>query len=421
MIFRHYLKSEFVRNILTLMTGAVIAQIIPFIASPLLTRIYSPADFGLFALYSAIVGTTVVVSGGRYELAIMLPGKNEDANAIAVLSGLLTLMVSLLTFVLILIFKDYLILYVNPDLKAFLWIVPLGLLFSGMFQILNSLSTRNKLFRTTSASKVTQSGITIGSQVLFKSIGFTSIGLISGKVAGDLVAFIYLLAVNLFKNTFSFASVTIKRVKENAMKYRDFPRFQAISAFLNQLSQHLPAFILTFYYSPYIAGFYALTTRILSAPIRLIGVSAREVYFQKASELFAKGENIFNLYMKTTAGLAKIGILPFILFGISANYLFVLIFGADWYIAGVYAQIITVWSFFLFINAPTTTTIYILNLQKFGLKFEVVSVFLRLLSLLAGYYFFNNHYLSIAFFAGTGVLLNIFLILYIYRNLKKHG
>ncbi|MCF8234555.1 MAG: oligosaccharide flippase family protein [Bacteroidales bacterium] len=418
-MLKKYLASDFIRNILTLMTGAVIAQAIPFLASPLLTRLYTPTDFGIFALYTAIVGTAVVVSSLRYELAIMLPKEQRDARSLTFLSGLLTVGMALLSFVLILIFKNYLIEKVNSDLDYFIWIVPVGLLFSGLYQIMNSFSTRNKFFKSTSAGKVTQSGAIIGSQIGLKLLSFSSIGLIVGKVIGDFLAFLYLFILNIRKNTLTLATVTKQNIIENARTYKDFPKYQALSAFLNQLAQNLPALLLTFFYAPQIAGFYALTTRILSAPIRLIGMSTREVYYQKASEMHARGENIFRLYLKTTLGLAKIGIIPFILFGIFATYIFTWVFGNQWYTSGIYAQIIVAWSFFLFINSPTTTTIYILNLQRFGLKFESVSLTLRAFSLFAGYYFFDSHYLSVGFFALAGILLNLFLILYIYRKLKK--
>ena len=77
-------KSEFTRNVLTLMTGTTIAQAIPIVISPILTRIYTPEDFGLFALFIAITSVFGSIATGRYELAIMLP--NKDENAINILA-----------------------------------------------------------------------------------------------------------------------------------------------------------------------------------------------------------------------------------------------------------------------------------------------------------------------------------------------
>jgi O-antigen/teichoic acid export membrane protein len=73
-------KSEFTRNVLTLMTGTTIAQVIPIAISPILTRLYSPEDFGEFALFIAIASIFGFIANGRYEMALMLPKKDENAN-----------------------------------------------------------------------------------------------------------------------------------------------------------------------------------------------------------------------------------------------------------------------------------------------------------------------------------------------------
>lgn len=79
-------QSEFSRNVLTLMTGTSIAQAIPLAISPILTRIYTPEDFGIFALYMSVASMIAVTATGRYELAIMLPKKDDDAMNIVALS-----------------------------------------------------------------------------------------------------------------------------------------------------------------------------------------------------------------------------------------------------------------------------------------------------------------------------------------------
>ena len=75
-------KSEFARNILTLMTGTAIAQAIPIAISPILTRLYSPEDFGVFALYMGVVSIGGILATGRYEMSVMLPKKDSDAMKI---------------------------------------------------------------------------------------------------------------------------------------------------------------------------------------------------------------------------------------------------------------------------------------------------------------------------------------------------
>jgi len=89
-------QSRYARNVITLMTGTGLAQAIPVAISPILTRLYSPEDFGTFAVYMAVVSIASVLVTGRYELAIMLPKNDRDALHIVVLSAGLSCIISAL-------------------------------------------------------------------------------------------------------------------------------------------------------------------------------------------------------------------------------------------------------------------------------------------------------------------------------------
>ena len=131
-------KSEFGRNVLTLMTGTTIAQAIPIAISPILTRIYTPEDFGLFAFYASIASIISVVATGRYELAIMLPKKDDDAINIVVLSILISFLVSLLSLIIVLVFNTQITnLLGNPEIANWLYFIPLTVLFTGIYQSFN--------------------------------------------------------------------------------------------------------------------------------------------------------------------------------------------------------------------------------------------------------------------------------------------
>ena len=111
-------KSEFSRNVLTLMTGTTIAQAIPIAISTILTRIYTPEDFGIFALYMSIASMIAVVATGRYELAIMLPKKDEDAVSIVALSIIISFFVSFIALLIVSIFNTEIAsLLGNPEIS----------------------------------------------------------------------------------------------------------------------------------------------------------------------------------------------------------------------------------------------------------------------------------------------------------------
>ena len=141
-------KSEFNRNVLTLMTGTTIAQAIPIAISPILTRIYTPEDFGMFALYMSIASIIAIVATGRYELAIMLPKKDEDAINIVALSIIISFFVSFISLLIVFIFNTQITnILGNPEISIWLYFIPLTVLLTGIYQSFNYWSNRKKQYK----------------------------------------------------------------------------------------------------------------------------------------------------------------------------------------------------------------------------------------------------------------------------------
>lgn len=412
-------NNAFVKNVATLISGTAISQALLFFFTPILTRIYSPEEFGIFAIYVAIVAIIGTVTSLKYDMAIMLPRDNIDAQALFFLSIALTFIISILTLVccivLMLFFSD---IGLVQKIDTFIWILPPGVLFVGLFQIFFSFSSRNKFFSTISFGRVGQASTALAFQIGMKLAFSFSKGLIIGNLLGSFVSSLILLLKNLKEGKFQIRNISLSRIKDNAILYKNFPRYQSMTSLINALSQNLPVILFTALYAPEIAGFYALTQRVLAAPSALISESTRQVYYQKASEMYSEGKPIKGIFTKTTLSLVKIAILPYLIIGIFAPFIFSLFFGEEWATSGVYAQLLIFWSFFLFINPPAVSNIFILGMQKFYLKFEIISVCLRILSITIPFWIFNNHYYSVFMFSVTGLLLNAFLIHKVSRKIN---
>lgn len=409
-------KNTFVINILTLISGTAISQGILFAATPLLSRLFTPDDFGVFSVYAASVSIIASVASWKYELAIMLPEKEKDIQALFVLSMLATFITAVVVFLLILIFKPLIAAYATDQINDFIWIVPLGVLFAGWLQVLISFGTKKKMFKSVSISRASQATAGVAAQSSVGGFILFSQGLIWGKLAGDVVAFSYLLITQIKKQYIHIKLVSKEGIRVNARKYKDFPRYQSFAQFLSSLSQNLPYLMFSTLFSAEMAGFYMLTSRVLYAPASLIARSTREVYYQKAAEIYAAGNSIRSIFRSTTMGLAKLGIIPFLLIGIFAPLIFTWVFGVEWRMSGIYAQIIVLWSFLGYINPPSTASLYILGLQKFSLKYESLMLIFRILSIFIGYILFKDDIVCVILYASVGVFFNLVLITYIYKK-----
>lgn len=408
--------STYVRQIATLVSGAFAAQLIMLLMMPVITRLYAPEEFGAYSLFISVISIFGLISSLKYDQAIMLPKANNNALALLTLALSIIIVVFLLAAIVVSVFTEQITSYFDGN-EYLVYMIPLGILLIGLVQVLTSYSSRHRFYKRIAGARISNSisivSIQAGSRWLLNLNG-----LVVGRLIADSLTVLILIGKHAREKTLDFASVSRRRMRLNAIRYGNFPKFQSMSVFLNAISQNMPVILLGAFYSPAIAGFYALSERLLRAPVGLIGASTKEVYYQAASRKFARGEGFLDLYTKTTIGLIKLIILPFLVILLFGEPLFEFVFGEEWSASGIISQILILWVLFLFINSPTMVTFNILHLQKEALLLEIVSVSLRFLSLYVGYAVFDSYYMSVSFYVAISVMANIFAILFIYYKLK---
>src|SRR3989344_9488348 len=128
-------RSEFAKSVAILSTGTFIGQAITLISSPILTRLYSPIDFGYFAVFVAIVSVLLIVATGQYELAITLPKKEKNVTGLVYLTWSISFITSALVFVLLLIFKDiFLSSFKFINYSLVIYFIPIAILTYSLYQ-----------------------------------------------------------------------------------------------------------------------------------------------------------------------------------------------------------------------------------------------------------------------------------------------
>ena len=357
-------KSAFSKNVLTLMTGTTIAQAIPIAISPILTRVYTPEDFGIFALYLAIVGFISIVITARYEMAIVLPKSDEEAINVLALALLITLSLVVLSILTILLFKDEILQLFNAQsVGNLIFLVPISLLFAGIIQTFNYWSNRKEYFKAMSSSQIAQS-FTIGSmQPLF---GYFSIngGLILGNILGRAVA-AFVLVDKFVKNDKKY----LKEVNKESMitqmkKYKDFPLVNSLHAFSDILRSSGSVMLISTFFGTTVLGFYSLSLRVLQVPIGIIGYALGQVLYKKFTTLHNDGENLYPYVKSVVVKLFLIAVPSFGVLFFIAPELFAFVFGEKWRVAGEYSQLLIPYLFMNFLISPISQIPIILEKQK---------------------------------------------------------
>lgn len=407
-------KSEFVKNVLALFTGTVLAQVIPIAVAPLLTRIYTPEDFGLLAIYASLSGLFGIIATGRYELAIVLPKDNKDGLSLFALSIILSFIIAGLTLFLVVLFGSQIeSWYGEPKIEKWLILIPVAVLFTGIYQALNYYATRKKRFRNISVSKVTDAVASALVKILlgFKAIGAGGliVGNIMAQIAGSLALIPSFWEKGIIRQIFNGR----QNITVQAKKYSDFLKINTIHAFSDVLQTTLLIFFISSFFGSAVLGLYALALRIVKVPTGFIGGSVSQVFYQKASEKYANHEEIRPLVIKMLGSLALVSAPIFTVLLLFGPALFAFIFGEEWREAGGYAQILSPWIFLSFIISPISQIPIIVNRQKKNFLISLVGHILIIASILYGGLVLNDIKTTLYIISFSQVLVLVFLIIWI--------
>jgi O-antigen/teichoic acid export membrane protein len=414
-------RSSFVKNVLVVMSGTAVAQVIGFALTPVISRLFSPSDFGVFGSFDSV--SSIIAAGAtlEYTQAIMLPKEKEDAIHLFFVSCLCTFAISFLCLIICLLAPTSLNSVMKTGGVWALALLVLATLVNGLNNSCQAWCVRVKAFKHTSASQVIRSLSSNGTQVGFGYLKGGAAGLIISSVLADMVASLNLVRV-LIPDLLAFRPrIRWDRMKGLAREYLDFPMYAASQNVINALSSGLPVLLLTYFYGIVVAGAYAFGIRILKVPMNFVLRALRQVLFQKAGETQHQGGSLGPLYVKTTLGLFALAFFPSLLLFLWAPQIFTWIFGSQWYTAGEFARSLILWMMFAFCNLPAVLFARLIRIQRTVFLYDLVLLAVRVLALvLGGLYLSALH--AIVLFSLVGAAMNAILILLVgYAVMKREG
>jgi O-antigen/teichoic acid export membrane protein len=417
-MFKKYFKSEFFVNVLTLMTGTTIAQAIPIAATPILTRIYSPDDFGILALFTSLTAILGVVATGRYEMAILLPKKEEEALNIVYLSAFITTLFSLVLFVLVFLFDTQIaVLLGDSRIAVWLYLAPVSVWFLGMYNALNLYNVRHKNYRDVSVSMVTKSSGLVAVQVIVGYLKAGAAGLIWGQVVSYISGNLVLLR-KLTKKYSIFETCNPKIMKEVAATYVRFPKFTLPGNLMNAVSLNAINFLISNVYTTFALGHFSLASRMLGVPTRVLGSSISQVYFQKISEVKNLEKDVLRVFTKTLKRLVSVSTPIFIAAYFLVEPTFAFIFGEEWRVAGTYAKIIVPLAGIRFVSSALSPSLHVFERQDLTLIIQTIQV-ITLILLFVCVYYFDWDFLTMLVVYSLVYSLEYIIFIFIYYSVIK--
>ncbi len=400
---KFFLKSDFSKNVLTLMTGTALAQALPILISPILTRLYSDKDFGLFSLYSSIVMGILTIGSLRYNMAIVLPKKDEEAKQLVKLSRKIILVVSIVATFFLVYFSNTIVKQINGSgIEKYFFIAGISIFVLAQIEVIRYYLNRKKKYKLISKAKVYQSGGSSFFQVLFgvfpMSGGVT--GMIFGVLVGQTMGLYY-----LFKRTKNEFNAVADNDKFLLNKYKKMPLLNGPNAVVDAIRVNGINIMIARLFSSMFLGQFALAWRVLQSPLGLINGALSQVCFQRLSVL-EKHEH-YSFLRKSVLRSFLLGVIPFTVLYFFAPIIFSFIFGESWRVAGKVASYLSPWLFLNLITSPIST--FFIVVEKQGLLL-LYAVFYMLVPFIVIWEYRADFLLAIQ---GLSISMSIMLLIFI--------
>jgi O-antigen/teichoic acid export membrane protein len=335
-----------------LLTGsAFVAQLLPLVVLPLLTRLYSPADYGILALFAALSMTLAPLATSSLEQAVPLPKRDSHAALLIAAALLWMAIVGIVLLVIIVAWHQTLIdAFDLQKISAVIYAVPLGIGSIGAYQLFSYWLIRRGAYRAVACNKLVQAGSTAALSVALGLVSLRAgliIGLAGGYGLGALVAYrqsrrhglVLPAALNL-------------RFYAIIRRHRHFLIYGGIPCILNTAASMLPAILINRFYSAEIAGLYVLARQIIGAPTAMVAQAAGQVVLRTVAADEHTGKSYSCEMRMLFFYLLALGFAMSLFLWTAGPVLFHFLFGARWYAAGRYAGMLSIAAIFWLAVSP---------------------------------------------------------------------
>jgi O-antigen/teichoic acid export membrane protein len=364
-------NSGYRSQITRLASGNILAAVIPFLFQPIISRLYNATDFSVLGWYLSFIGIISVFATGKYELAIIIPESDKESKNLAVLSLILTCLVSIFVFIFSILFYKSIASYVNTGEVIWIFLIGPGVLFYCSYQVFYYVANRYSLYNSMSISKINQNAGIVIIQLVFGIISIGGIGLVVGRLFGYFTS-----AIVLGWFTFKYSSFNRNEIKMHSLNtlsksYSNFPKHLVFSNLLAAVYTQMPFIYIAKQFNSEVAGQFAFSMQMITVPGILISNAIGDVFRQKASELYKISGRFDNLLIKTLKKCFLVSIIPFTILVIFSVPIFKFFFGENWILAGKFASVLSIMAFIGFFITPVDKAAIVVNRTNFEFWYQI--------------------------------------------------
>ncbi|MBR6049245.1 MAG: oligosaccharide flippase family protein [Bacteroidales bacterium] len=410
-------RNGILKEALTLTGGNVLAQIIALAAYFVLTRIYSPDDYGLFNIFYSYIEVLIILSTCKYELAVVVASDDRQAAAVARFALRLNTLVSLalLTVALVLWLTGTL-----PGSFAQLgWMVlliPPMVFFCGTSRIYSFLYNRFHRYTQIALSENVNAGAGALLKMLLGWLGMTPAGLPVGTVLGQAASNVnYRLGLRQLQ----LPSTDADERRAAAATHRNFPRYVATKDFVNTFSANLPFLWLAIYFDRAEVGLFGLALTFSRQPVLLLCSAFERVLYARGAEAVRDSKPLLPLTTRFVAIVNAVALPLCVAAWFLAESLFSFGFGSRWQGCGVYVQALLPW---VWLTLTANSLMFVANVfstQRTEFVFYLVQLALRVGAIVAGIAM-GSFLLAIRLFSAASALICLSLLVWYLWQVARY-
>lgn len=413
-------ESDFIRNILVLFSGSLLSQLIPFFVLPILQKyFYSPADFGLLAVFISFSELFSSVASGKLEYGIVL--QDRERHAINLFFGALkiVLIVTVISSILVLIFRDFISNYLGePRLNSYLFLLPVYIIFFSITDLFSYWNNRKRRFKVISWAKLVQTGTSETVKLLAGAMHLGVFGLILGRLSGFIGSVLYYVRGFLKRDSRALKLLDNQISRETVRENKKFLLFTTPSVFLGNLINVVYLQLFLVYFGEKMVGIIGVSMTYLSAGFGVVAVSFSQVFYSRLAETKSK-EDLLRMYIRFAKNLALLAFIPVAVVYLIPGRFVANILGEQWIELMPIARIMVVWLAAWFVSSSLSFIFIRLQKQQALLYYDVLHLIVIVSGFFIGRSFSDQVESALWGFSIARCVFYIFVIGVAIRMIKK--
>lgn len=359
-------------NTFKLSFSNIIMYLLPFVVTPILSRIYSISDFGEWGVFSSFISiVTIGMSWGLENVIIKTGYSTDEFNSclLSIIASLISISLLAITFGIGMLAQFSF--FVSFPEKGLLFVY---LISYAIYAVLYNLGNKHQLYTALASNHILQGGMQAVSRV---TLGLFSLSLFNGLILGTTVAqivcipFLLIIILPKCKHAWEKKKSSIQELKRLLIKYKDFPLYDAPSGIFAFAAFNMPVLILSHFFDKTQIGCYSIVLQLLLLPMSFVGSSIGKVYYQQIcqakheQEISKKTEHILLL-------MSIIAILPLLFIACGGDKILILYLGQQWHNIGNIALCLSLWAFATVLTQPLLPLYRQKNKQQTLLVFDII-------------------------------------------------